>query len=236
MKRKLNKTWRNAVRAYQFLKRMFPVTWTGAALLALAGVTIWTQGVHHKDLVLFTGALVMLAVQALVVVVEIGATGLGGGRRRRGRTPIALLHLETNSGCSTGFAVRFPGWLPFVSLSWEWVTPAGVEVRQRRKGAMLEEEVVPGCRGLSRSIHRKFTLRDFLGLSAIQWMEAEPVALRILPARITDSGLALPLGLGVGEDLSDPSGTPIGDQVEMREYQQGDSPRLIRWKLYARPA
>jgi len=46
--------------------------------------------------------------------------------------------------------------------------------------------------------------------------------------------LALPLGLGVGDDLSDPSGSLIGDQVEMREYQPGDSPRLIRWKLFAR--
>src|SRR5260370_14328926 len=128
MKRKLNKTWRNAVRAYQFLKRMFPVTWTGAALLALAGVTIWTQGVHHKDLVLFTGALVMLAVQALLLLLTIAATLLAALRTRRARTPIALLHLETNSGCATGFAVRFPGWLPVVSLSWEWVTPAAREV------------------------------------------------------------------------------------------------------------
>ncbi len=230
----MNRIWRNTLRAYRFIRRVFPITWTGAALLALAGVTIWTQGIHHKDLVLFTGALVMLAVQALLLLLTIGATLLAAWRSRRARTPLDLLQLETSSGCATGFAVRFPGWLPFVSLSWEWVTPAGVEVRQRRKGAMLEEEVVPECRGLSRSIERKFTLRDFLGLSAIQWMKAEPVALRILPARITDSGLALPLGLGVGEDLSDPSGTPIGDQVEMREYQQGDSPRLIRWKLYAR--
>jgi hypothetical protein len=225
---------RNAVRAYLFLKRVFPITWTGAALLALAGLTIWTQGISHKDLVLFTGALVIIAIQALLLTLTIGTAFVAAWRSRKARCPVASLQLETNSECSTGFAVRFPGWLPFVSLSWEWVTPPGVEVRQRRKGAMLEEDVVPGSRGMSGSIQRKFTLRDFLGLSAIQWMAMDPVALRILPARIADTGLALPLGLGIGEDLSDPSGTPIGDQVDMRGYQHGDSPRLIRWKLYAR--
>src|SRR5229473_1265468 len=123
--------WRSTVRAFRFLRRIFPVTWTGMALLALAGLTIWTQGIHHKDLVLFTGALVVLAVEALLLALTIAATFLAAWRSRRARSTLASLELETNVECATGFAVRFPGWLPFVSLSWEWVTPAGVEVHQR---------------------------------------------------------------------------------------------------------
>jgi hypothetical protein len=230
----LTKIWRNTVRGYRFLRRIFPITWTGMALLVLAGLTIWTQGIHHKDLVLFTGALVVLAVGALLLVLTVGTAIIAAVRSKRAHGTLASLQLDTNTECSTGFAVRFSRWLPFVSLNWEWVTPAGVEVRQRRRGKLLEEDVVPDCRGRSREIVRKFTIRDFLGLSAIQWMAKDPVMVRILPVRIMDTGLALPLGLGMGEDLSDPSGTPIGDQVEMREYQPGDSPRLIRWKLYAR--
>jgi hypothetical protein len=230
----MKKMWRNTVRAFRFLRRIFPITWTGMALLALAGLTIWTQGIHHKDIVLLTGAIVVLAVGALLLVLTVGTAIIAAVRSKRARGTLASLQLETNIECSTGFAVRFPRWLPFVSLTWEWVAPAGVEVRQRRRGKTIEEDVVPGCRGLSGSIVRKFTLRDFLGLTAVQWMGADAVALRILPLRIMDPGLALPLGLGLGEDLSDPSGTLMGDQVEMREYQPGDSPRLIRWKLYAR--
>src|SRR5437016_9901281 len=141
----MKKIWRNTVRAFQFLRRIFPITWTGAALFALAGLTIWTQGIHHKDLVLFTGALVVLAVGALLLALTIAATLLAAWRTRRARSSLASLQLETNVECSTGFAVRFPGWLPFVSLTWEWITPASVEVRHRRRGKMIEEDVVPGC-------------------------------------------------------------------------------------------
>jgi hypothetical protein len=230
----LKKIWRNTVRGYSFLRRIFPITWTGAALLGLAALTIWTQGILHRDLVLLTSAIVVVAVEALLLVLTIGTAIVAAVRSKRARGTIASLQLETNIECSTGFAVRFPWWLPFVSLTWEWVTPDGVDVRQRRRGKTIEEEVVPGCRGLSGAIVRKFTLRDFLGLTAVQWMGTDVVALRTLPLRIMDTGLTLPLGLGLGEDLSDPSGTLMGDQVEMREYQPGDSPRLIRWKLYAR--
>src|ERR1700730_9299637 len=129
----MKKIWQNTIRAFRLLRRIFPITWTGTALFALAGLTIWTQGIHHKDLVLFTGALVVLAVESLLLALTIGATFLAAWRSRRARSTLASLELETYVECSTGFAVRFPGWLPFVSLSWEWVTPSGVEVHSRRR-------------------------------------------------------------------------------------------------------
>lgn len=225
---------RGACRTFRFIERIFPITRSGCLLLTVSILTIWTQGITHQDLVLLAGAVVLLAVELLLVLFVIASASVAWGRSRRASCANAALQLETGVESSTGFAVSFPGWLPFVTLSWEWTAPAGVEVRPTRQGPLLFEHVVPTHRALTAMVQREFTVRDFLGLARISWVLADAVPLRVLPARLADTGLAVPLGLGTGDDLPDPFGALIGDQVEMREYQPGDSPRLVRWKLFAR--
>lgn len=224
----------SACRTFRFVQRIFPITRSGCLLLTASILTIWTQGIAHQDLVLLAGAVVLLAIQLLLISFVIVSAFVAWWRSRRARCFSTALQLETGVESSTGFAVSFPGWLPFVTLNWEWTAPAGVEVRPRRQGSLLLENVVPNCRALTAMVQREFAVRDFLGLARISWVLPAPVPLRILPARLAHTELTVPLGLGTGDDLPDPWGALIGDHVEMREYQPGDSPRLVRWKLFAR--
>lgn len=219
---------------FRLLRRVFPMTVSGCLLLAASLATVWTQGIAHQDLVLLAGAVVVGAVELLLVLFVIASAVLAWRRSGVASRASAALQLETGAESSTGFAVRFPGWLPFVSLSWQWKSPAGIETKQKRQGPLLVETVVPECRALTTVVEREFSVGDFLGLARISWLRREPQPLRILPARLEDSGLAAPLGLGTGDDLPDPWGAANGDLVEMREYQPGDSPRMVRWKLFAR--
>lgn len=217
------------------IQRFFPITRFGCILLTLTALTTWTQGIAHQDLVLLAGAAVLLAIQTLLLLTVIVCAAIAWRRTRHASSTAPTLELETGVESTTGFAITFPNWLPFVTLTWKWTAPIGVDVRaKRQQRSRFIEDVVPDSRALAPSIEREFTVRDFLGLSAISWTLTSPVPLRILPARLSAPGLAAPLSLGTGDDLPDPYGAPIGDQVEMREYQPGDSPRLVRWKLYAR--
>jgi len=156
-----------ACRTFRFIERIFPITRSGCLLLAVSILTIWTQGIAHQDLVLLAGAAVLLAVEVLLILFVIAAASVARWRSGRARCSSAALQLETLVECSTGFAVSFPGWLPFVTLSWEWTAPAGVEVRPRRQGSLLLENVVPNCRALTVGVQREFAVRDFLGVARI---------------------------------------------------------------------
>ena len=57
--------------------------------------------------------------------------------------------------------------------------------------------------------------------------------MEILPNRGRLSAFTVIPTLVKGEDVSHPSGEPIGDLVDMRRYVSGDSPRRILWKVYA---
>jgi hypothetical protein len=77
-------------------------------------------------------------------------------------------------------------------------------------------------------------VKDALGLTSIAWRKQEIAEITIFPHCGALDQMILLEGLAGGEDLSDPRGDPYGDRVDMRQYAQGDSPRLILWKSYAR--
>lgn len=213
---------------------LFPLTRAGSGLLALSILATWTQGIAHKDVVLLTAARMTLGLEALLCAAVLVTALLGWWRCRRARAAAGPVLAETGCELPTGFAVSFPDWLPFVTLSWTWTQPPGIGIRLRRQSSRITEILLARHRGAGKSIRRSFTVRDFLGLCAITWTAAEPNRFRILPARSENTEAAVALAAGTGEDLPDPYGAAFGDPVETREYRHGDSPRLVRWKLYAR--
>jgi hypothetical protein len=229
---KKTQCWKGLRRASGLLRRIFPLTRVGAALALIDGFALWAEGLRHQNLVVLGAAAVVLAIQCgLTSVVIAGGLLARYSSRRQGISD--TLDLETGRSQATGFAVAFPAWLPFVNLSWDCRQPNGINVEARREQGQLREYIRPRHRLASESIEREFRCGDFLGLAEVSWLAEEHRSIRVLPSRAGSGALALRAGLAQGSELADPSGALHGSLTEMREYRPGDSPRLIRWKLFA---
>jgi hypothetical protein len=202
-------------------------------VLALSGLAFWIQGLAKKDVVLlavgFLGTLLAVlmalcaAVVSILTVLRWPKTGTRSG-----------LVLECGIPQQTGFISPWRSWLPFLDVQWSWEDPAGVEVVAAAPHANGSEVILPRRRGVYPRVVRRLTVRDGLGLAAISWRKEEAAEITLLPNRGALDQMTLLESLAGGEDLSDPRGDPCGDRVDMRQYAQGDSPRLILWKNYAR--
>ncbi|MEJ2367777.1 MAG: DUF58 domain-containing protein [Acidobacteriota bacterium] len=212
------------------VRDLFPLTASGFLLLAVAAATLWFVGVGMLDLILLTAAtLVILLTLLLGVATPLAALLVHHRVREAAGSPAEL---QCGTWAPTGFSARAPRWLPFLSLRAAWVDPPGVE--SELQGGKGVERVRPARRGKPRTVNRRFTLEDVLGLTAVSWTEGVRGSLRILPARAPMNRPAAIQGMVSGEDLPDPYGRPLGDRVDMRKYGHGDSPRMILWKTYAR--
>jgi hypothetical protein len=224
--------WKGLLRASGLLRRIFPLTRVGAALAMVDGFALWAEGLRHQNLVVLGAAAVVLAIQCGLTLVVVASGFIARYSSRRQGTS-EKLDLDTGRCQSTGFAVAFPRWLPFVTLSWDWRQPDGINVETRREQGQLREYIRPRHRLASDSIQRQFRCGDFLGLAEVSWLAEEQRSIRVLPSRAGSGALALRAGLAQGSELADPAGGLHGSLTEMREYRPGDSPRLIRWKLFA---
>lgn len=208
------------------------MTRVGAALALIDGFALWAEGLRHQNLVVLGAAAVVLAIQCGLTLVVV-ASGFIARYSSRRQDNSEKLDLDTGRCQSTGFVVTFPAWLPFVTLSWDWSQPGGINVETRREQGQLREYIRPHHRLASDSIQRQFRCGDFLGVAEVSWLAEEQRSIRVLPSRAGSGALALRAGLAQGSELADPAGALHGSLTEMREYRPGDSPRLIRWKLFA---
>jgi hypothetical protein len=224
--------WKGLRRASGLLRRIFPLTRVGAALALVDGFALWAEGLRHQNLVVLGAAAVVLAIQCgLTLVVIVCGFIARYSSRRQGISQ--SLDLDTGRSQATGFSVAFPAWVPFVTLNWDWRHPDGIAVEAGREQGRLREYIRPRHRLASDSIERHFRCGDFLGLAEVSWLSEEHRSIRVLPSRAESGALALRAGLAQGSELADPAGALHGSLTEMREYRPGDSPRLIRWKLFA---
>ena len=215
------------------LKGFFPLTWTGALLLALSALALWFEGVGQLDMVLLAAGFIGAAVTALMVLLVVGASVATRIRWKRPGSRPGLV-LECGKEQETGFQVPLPRWFPLLEYGWSWLSPPCVEVVLGAGGGGRREVVVPHRRGAYLRIVRRVAVRDALGLASVSWSAGEDREVRFFPARGGLDQMNLLEGLMGGDDLSDPRGTPDGDRVDMRQYVTGDSPRMILWKVYAR--
>jgi hypothetical protein len=123
--------------------------------------------------------------------------------------------------------------LAFVDVSWSWVAPlASVDVTSG-SGSRLER-VRPLRRGEFTSVVRRFEVADLLGLCRVRFEREETRGCTISPSTGRLENVDAVAGMRGGDGLSHPEGTPDGDPLDLRAYAQGDSIRMVLWKVYAR--
>lgn len=223
--------WRRRWRRFGDL---FPATFRGLLLAALCSLAWWRWGYERMDLLVFVFGAAGLALFFLSgLLVAIAAFRLGRFAKDAAAAP-RMRRLEAGSPIETGYRrLAFHRW-PLVQVRWEWLSPAGVVCRPRLRGPFLEEEVIAGRRCEAQSLVRRFFVESAFGLARISWQETAPAAFLILPEVGRLRSLPPIHSFASGDAVPHPSGSPVGDRMEIRRYAPGDPVRHILWKVFAR--
>jgi hypothetical protein len=212
-----------------------PPTWRGMAVAVLGSFALWRWGYGQMDLLLFV---VSFSGLALFVLANLAVTSSAVylTRRLKGKDDPdrQVPRLETGSPIPTGFSTPALAAVPLVKIEWSWVSPEGMDCRQRLRKGRLVEEVVAGRRALVQGIEREIRVRDAFGLCRVAWRRRSPAALQVLPHIGRLGNLPQVTSLSSAEGLPHPAGAPEGDRMDIRRYVPGDSVRHILWKTYAR--
>lgn len=225
-------TWNQLWRRLRRIAGYVPLTPAGLVLVLGLFFAIRYRGMAQLDLVALAAGVGL----AVVLVLGIAAVILGTfWVRRRLETEEHPSYLELTSGkqVHSGFALKFPWYVPLVRLHWT-VEGFAAEVEVKAQGGRLRELLTCHRRGLAQGLSRRFTVTDTLGLSAISWDQDFSGGIRVLPYRGRLEQPNILLSMVSGEDLSDPRGDPEGDRIDMRQYQKGDPMKFILWKVYSR--
>ena len=220
---------------YTLLRRIgdrVPLTWRGALVALFSGIALSRMGYASLDLLVFVIGIAGLVLVGLAMVTTLLAALRLRDRLRQARSE--TLRLEAGSRIRTGFAVPSLGRWPLVQVSWNWLTPRGVECKPRRRGSELLEEVVAHRRCEVEGIRRRFEISDAFGLSRLAWERDEASPVTVLPDVGRLRRTAIVQSVVAAEGLPHPAGTPDGDRMEIRRYVPGDSVRFILWKTFAR--
>jgi hypothetical protein len=215
---------------------VFPFTKTGVAFLALFGFAIGVYGIRRMDFVVlaagFAGA---LTVFVLLLCTLTGASFLFFASRRA-VTPGGALDLATNQPQSTGYRVRYPGWISCTIARWNWENAVygDASVSVKKENGLLSETATPARRCVADRVTRRFFVRDIFGLTEISWRRTEKLNIHVLPNRGQLAQMPPPFGMSNGDDSPEPWAAPCGDRVDMRPYVPGDPLRMVLWKVYAR--
>ena len=208
-----------------------PVTALGVLALA-AGVAMRQYGRHRQDLILYVAGYGVLGIGVVTALLVIGTALIlrlsWRPKLREGE------RVDAGAKVVTGFSLPSLGWLPFVSMRWQWIEPEQVIVRSVARRGRLVEEVIHGERGEHLRTVRRVVIEDVFGLNRIGLRLVEPSAWTVLPARGRPPTAPLLQALAGGDQVSHPHGPPDGDLVEMRRYAPGDPIKRVLWKTFAR--
>lgn len=210
----------------------FPLTGAG---LVIAGGATWAllkYGLQRIDLILLVVAAVALGVAALSVLLTI-AVALVVRLGQRNSASDESVSLECGYPARTGFSFPRLWWVPFVSVSWEWLEPEAV-VRAVKKNGRLHEEVIASRRGVVKEVVRRFEVADIFGLAHIAFKTREKRTVRFVPSVGNLKHIEVIRGMSGGDDISHPEGPAEGDPYDMRHYNPGDPIRFVLWKVFAK--
>lgn len=224
--------WQRIRKTARLVADCTPPTARGWLVVIASGLALWWLGYGSLDLLLFVTG---IAGVSLILLASLMVTLAGLVLRRRLAHQHTTTHkLEAGSPIRTGFSAPALAWLPLVELSWVWLEPTEVEVRQRRVGREDLEEVVAHRRAHPPQIRRRFSVEDVFGLARFSWERSEPGPVLILPDAGRLRQLPVVRSLTSAEGISHPAGAPEGDRIDMRRYVPGDPVRHILWKTFAR--
>lgn len=211
---------------------LFPLTSVGLVVLGCSLVALLYYGLRRIDLILLVVGAVGTALVALAVLTTV-VGALVAWRSVRHRPTDELGKLECGYPSRTGFWLPYLWYVPLVDVRWIWIHPEA-QVRTRRSGARLFEEVIASRRGEVREVVRRFEVGDIFGLCQIRFWVGERRPVRFAPSRGNLQHIEIVRGMSGGDELSHPEGPTSGDPYDLRRYQAGDPIKLMLWKVFAR--
>ncbi|MBU6161768.1 MAG: DUF58 domain-containing protein, partial [Myxococcales bacterium] len=233
---------RTAVWWVSFLRRMapparrarelFPLTTSGMLVALGSGWAFQSYGMGRIDLILLViGAIGLALVVLSVTAVLVGVLALRPWVAQIGESGTRTLEC----GVWSQSGVRLPAlrWLPFVHISWRWVSP-DARVTMDRTGKWILERVLPRRRTIVGSVERHIDVTDVFGLAGVTLRHRSTGQVTVLPGSGALNRIRVVKGLAGGHDLSHPDGPPTGDRIDLRPYAPGDPVRLVLWKVFAR--
>lgn len=232
---------KNSLRVVRRLGGHIPLSLPGAILLSTVALGTYYFGSHLNDYVLLvTGGALLLAALVDILVVVFTALFLRYHFRRQTREHLASgYRLNMITGTPVPSGRTLPRVLPpLIEASTHILAPDQFDSEWKRSpDGKRQEWLVSHKRCLLEEnfhLRRRVVVKDVLGISALDWEHEELISLTVNPPPLPVQDQNILRARFRGDDLSDPSGEPEGDRVDMRRYAPGDPPRLILWKIYAR--
>lgn len=216
----------------QRARELFPLTTSGMLVALGSGWAFQHYGMGRIDLILLViGAIGLALVVLSVSAVLVGVLALRPWVAQIGESGTRTLEC----GVWSQSGVRLPAlrWLPFVHISWRWVSP-DARVTMDRTGKWILERVLPRRRTIVGSVERRIDVTDVFGLAGVTLRHRSTGQVTVLPGSGALNRIRVVKGLAGGHDLSHPDGPPTGDRIDLRPYAPGDPVRLVLWKVFAR--
>lgn len=210
----------------------FPLTPLGALALSGCAFALVHYGLRRVDLVLLVLGGVGLAVGALSMLLSV-ATALVLWRWLRRPREGAPLQLECGFAARTGFSLPSLWYLPFIKVSWSWVSPEAT-VKTVALKRRLHEEVTPLRRAQLDEIIRRVEVGDAFGLTRVRFVTREARGVRVSPSIGSLRHMHVVRSIAGGDSVSHPGGPPEGERADMRHYAPGDPIKFVLWKVFAR--
>ncbi len=222
-------------RRWQKVSDKIPLRWSGLFLIGALSALFYFVAYQKQDLVLLVtcSILMILCVLMIFLVIESYWAVARGLKRRQPLANQELYRALTGKAFQLPLGFKIP-YRPFVEVEWTWTQPQQARCRVIKQNDQWCEEIQIDQRCQIESVERWLEVRDVLGISALRRRWSEPLNLEILPVPSPIDQQTLVTSLHIGEDVSDPTGEPVGDRVDMRRYAAGDPPRFILWKVLAR--
>ena len=218
--------------AARAVRAWFPLTGLGVLVAAGSALALVRYGLHKVDLLLLVVGAVGLALVALTLLVTVATAVTMLLQQRRRRTDDAL-QLECGYAARTGFSLPSLWYVPFVRLSWTWLSPVA-EVRLVPLKRRLQEEIRPLRRGLHESVVRALEVGDAFGLTRVTVRLRETRVVRFAPSVGALRQMRVVRSIAGGDEISHPGGPPEGERIDLRHYAPGDPIKFVLWKVFAR--
>jgi hypothetical protein len=224
--------WTTSLDRLRRARDLFPLSAAGLVAAGACLLAYLYYGRERLDHILLAAGVIGLALVALAALFVLLAALLVWRAARRAR-PGDPLRAECGHLTPTGFVLPSLRWLPFVDVRWSWVSPSA-EVRPRREGRHLVEQIRPSVRDHFASVERRIEVGEVFGFARIAFRVRQARGGRFAPWTGGLEHVQVAHGLAGGDHITHPDGTPTGDFFDMRRYGAGDPIRFILWKVFAK--
>jgi hypothetical protein len=217
---------------FQKIRQRFPLTIVGFLCILLSLGLFWFSR-EEKDIILYYGT-VSLVLLILASVVQILITAWVIAKSLRSLAQQTEI-LEVEVGQKHLGALRFDLFPknPFAQIKINWQSPTLETFDLLIHEGKLVEYLSFAKRGRITEVTRLIEVSDLFGFASMSWSWTIPCLIKILPAS-SQSSCDLLQREHLGEGLYDHAGSPEGDLMEIRRYQDGDPLKLIIWKAFAK--